>query len=469
MMNFLAISLVLTTLVTAGFFNPNPENNKKKEDVILKEGPRVVVVEFDKEDGTKILISPQQEAEIPKGKSGYVSDLKDKLHEKAEEASSVLPNIGQGISSPYVNQENGEIVTKPSAKDVVCDAFGKCKEKFASALGKTKDKVSEKAHETADKVDEVKEGAKGAAEKVKESIKDAYSEASDKVKEKAKDVIDTTKRKKGEVESEISEKAKELKEKSEQVKDSVKEGAKKVKEEGKKELKDILGRGREFFYDVFAYIFSLENLRTVMLLVHFLGFAVAYGMCIWVTFVSSYVLARALPRQQFALVQSKIYLVYFKAMAYCVGAAFLGHLLSQKRRLYASSAEAVQGFNLLASIAMLLVNLLYLEPRATKVMFERLKLEKEEGRGRDIFNVEPSSRGVDSVLDPTCTKITSQTTTTTSKPAEKSPEVEAVVKPQVVRLSQKLKKLNSYSSFLNVLTLMALSHHLVHLTQLVDA
>ncbi|XP_070052781.1 uncharacterized protein [Nicotiana tomentosiformis] len=443
MMNFLAISLVLTTLVTAGFFNPNPENNKKKEDVILKEGPRVVVVEFDKEDGTKILISPQQEAEIPKGKSGYVSDLKDKLHEKAEEASSVLPNIGQGISSPYVNQENGEIVTKPSAKDVVCDAFGKCKEKFASALGKTKDKVSEKAHETADKVDEVKE--------------------------KAKDVIDTTKRKKGEVESEISEKAKELKEKSEQVKDSVKEGAKKVKEEGKKELKDILGRGREFFYDVFAYIFSLENLRTVMLLVHFLGFAVAYGMCIWVTFVSSYVLARALPRQQFALVQSKIYLVYFKAMAYCVGAAFLGHLLSQKRRLYASSAEAVQGFNLLASIAMLLVNLLYLEPRATKVMFERLKLEKEEGRGRDIFNVEPSSRGVDSVLDPTCTKITSQTTTTTSKPAEKSPEVEAVVKPQVVRLSQKLKKLNSYSSFLNVLTLMALSHHLVHLTQLVDA
>nr|XP_009765498.1 PREDICTED: uncharacterized protein LOC104217042 [Nicotiana sylvestris] len=472
MMNFLAISLVLTTLVTAGFFNPNPENNKKQDDVILKEGPRVVVVEFDKEDGTKVLISPQQEAEIPKGKSGYVSDLKDKLYEKAEEASSVLPNIGQGISSPYVNQENGEIDTKPSAKDVVCDAFGKCKEKIATAFGKTKAKVSEKAHETVDKVDEVEEGAKGAAEKVKESVKDAYSEATDKakekvdeVKEKTKDLIDTTKRKKGEVERELGEK-------SEQVKESVKEGVKKVKEEGKKELKDILGRGREFFYDVFVYIFSLENLRTVMRLVHFLGFAVAYGMCIWVTFVSSYVLARALPRQQFALVQSKIYPVYFKAMAYCVGAAFVGHMLSQKRRLHTNSAEVVQGFNLLSSIAMLLVNLIYLEPRATKVMFERLKLEKEEGRGRDIFNVEPNSRGVDSVLDPTGTKTTSQktaaATTTTSKPAEVSPEVEAVVKPQVVRLSQKLKKLNSYSSFLNVLTLMALSHHLVHLTQLVD-
>ncbi|KAK4352781.1 hypothetical protein RND71_028299 [Anisodus tanguticus] len=493
MMNILAISLVLSTLVTAGFFNPNTQNNNnnnnKKKDVVL-------VVEFDKDDVTKVLISPQDQAEIPskgKSKSGYVTNLKDKLYEKAEEASSVLPNIGQGISSPYVNkhQEDGhEYHTKASARDVVCDAFGKCREKIASALGKTKDKVSEKAHEAADQVDEVKESAKGTTEKVEDKVEE--------IKEKAKDVVDTTKRKKVEVEQdasrkiehtkgEISEKAKELEEKAQQVKDSVKESARKVKEEGKKDLKDILERGREFFYDVFMYIFSFDNLRPVMRLAHLLGFAVAYGMCIWVTFVSSYVLARVLPRQQFAVVQSKIYPVYFKAMAYCVGAAFLGHLLSQKRRAYASSAEAVQGFNLLASIAILLVNLLYLEPRASKVhgipigltgmtvspsesvMFERLKLEKEEGRGRtDIFNVEPSGRGVDSVLDPTGTKITSHTTTS-KVPAEKSPEeVTSVVKPQVVRLSQKLKKINTHSSFLNVLTLMSLSHHLIHLTQLLD-
>ncbi|KAJ8531029.1 hypothetical protein K7X08_025760 [Anisodus acutangulus] len=411
-MNVLAISLVLTTLVTAGFFKPNSEHNKKED---------VLVVEFNKDDGTKVLISPQVQAEIPskgKPKSGYVTDLKDKLYEKAEEASSILPNIGQGISSPYLNQdqENGhESHTKPSARDVVCDAFGKCREKIATALGKTKDKVSEKAHEAADQVDEVKESAKGTAEKVKDTVTEASDKAKDKVediKEKAKAVVDTTKRKKAEVEQdasrkmehtkgEISEKAKELEEKAQHVKDSVKGSA----------------------------------------------------------------------RKQFAVVQSKIYPVYFKAMAYCVGAAFLGHLLSQKRRLYASSAEAVQGFNLLASIAMILVNLLYLEPLATKVMFELLKLEKEEGRGRtDVFNVEPSGRGVDSVLDPKGTKTTTSHTTTTKIPAEKSPEnITAVVKPQVVGLSQKLKKLNSYSSFLNVLTLVAPSHHLVHLTQLLDA
>ncbi|CAN4104901.1 unnamed protein product [Withania somnifera] len=457
MMNLLAISLIFATLVTAGFLSPNSKNTKK-EDIVL-------VFEFDKNDGTKILISPQ-EAEIPKeqSKSGYVSDLKDKLYEKAEEASSVLPNIGQGISSPY--QEKDEFHTKPSARNVVCDSFGRCKEKFVSAWGKTKDKVSEKAHEAADQVEG---GIKGSAEE----LKDAVTEASDKVKEKVeqvkekgKDEIDNTKRKKAQVERDASRKIEQVKgeisEKAEQVKDSVMEGARRVKEEGKKDLKDILKRGCEFFYDVFSYIFSMEHLRPMMRLAHILGFATAYGMCIWVTFVSSYVLARALPRQQFAVVQSMIYPVYFKAMIYCVGAAFLGHFLSQKHQPYTNSTEAVQGFNLLASISMLLINLLYLEPRATKVMFERLKLEKEEGRGRQILNVELTSRGVESVLDPIGTTTTSQTTTT--KPSE-----ESMVKPQVVKLSQKLKKLNSYSSFLNVLTLMALSHHLVHLTQLLDA
>ncbi|KAM3375062.1 hypothetical protein P3S68_013776 [Capsicum galapagoense] len=431
MMNILAISLVLSTLVTAGFFSPK----NKKDDVVL-------VVEFDKDDGTKVLISPK-ESEIPKGKSksGYICDLKDKLYEKVEPN-----NIGQGMLSPaaYVSrqddEENGELFhTKTSARELVCDAFGKCKEKIAIALGRNKDKASEKAHEAADQVEEgVEDAVTGAPDKAKEIVK--------QVQEKAKDVVDTTKRKMEHVKEEISEKTQQ------------------VKEGGKEDLKDILERGRLFFCDVFAYTFSLEHLYPVMRLTHFLGFTMAYGMCIWVTFVSSHVLARALPRQQFALVQSKIYPVYFKLMAYCVGAAFLAHFLSQKRRPYANSAEAVQGFNLLASISMLLINLLYLEPRATKVMFERLKLEKEEGRGIHISNSEQSSRGVESILDPTRTKTTSQTTTTT-KQAEMSPEQSA----QSVKLSQKLNKLNSYSSFLNVLTLMALTHHLVHLTLLLDA
>ncbi|KAK4355624.1 hypothetical protein RND71_024595 [Anisodus tanguticus] len=105
MMNVLAISLVLTTLFTARFFKPNSEHNKK-EDVVL-------VVEFDKDNGTKVLISPKDQAEIPS---------------KGKPKSS--------ISSPYVNQdqENGhESQTKPSAKgnaEKVKDTVTEASDKF---------------------------------------------------------------------------------------------------------------------------------------------------------------------------------------------------------------------------------------------------------------------------------------------------------------------------------------------------
>ena len=49
-----------------------------------------------------------------------------------------------------------------------------------------------------------------------------------------------------------------------------------------------------------------------------LGFATAYDVCVWVTFVSSHVLAAALSRHHLGVVQSKIYPVCFRAMAYCI-------------------------------------------------------------------------------------------------------------------------------------------------------
>ncbi|KAM1203964.1 hypothetical protein ACFX2J_019713 [Malus domestica] len=37
---------------------------------------------------------------------------------------------------------------------------------------------------------------------------------------------------------------------------------------------------------------------------------------------------------------------------------------------------------------MILFNMMYLEPRSNKVMFERMKIEKEEGRGRERVHVD---------------------------------------------------------------------------------
>ncbi|XP_031097161.1 uncharacterized protein LOC116001422 [Ipomoea triloba] len=193
-----------------------------------------------------------------------------------------------------------------------------------------------------------------------------------------------------------------------------------IKEKREKELKDILRRGGEVLYDALEYIFSPENLNALFGTAHLLGLAIAYGMCVWVTFISSYVLALALPRQQFATVQTKVYPLYFKAMGYSIGAAFSGHLLGQRRWPYSSGTETYLGFNLVAALVMVMVNLVYLEPRASKVTVERMKMEKEEGRGM--------SAGM-------------------------------------MKLSKRLKKLNSQSSFLNVVTLMAMTLHLAHIAQ----
>ncbi|KAH9320347.1 hypothetical protein KI387_043943 [Taxus chinensis] len=42
---------------------------------------------------------------------------------------------------------------------------------------------------------------------------------------------------------------------------------------------------------------------------------------------------------------------------------------------------------LLISLLFMLVDMLVLEPRTTKVIFEKLRIEKEEGRGTDIADV----------------------------------------------------------------------------------
>ncbi|KAF3677462.1 putative GDSL esterase/lipase 5-like [Capsicum annuum] len=441
MMNVLAISLVLITLVTAGVFSPNTEN--KGDDVIVKEGHRVVVVEYEPNDGhTKVSISPQETE-----KTGYVSDVKDKSSEKVEDVKDKIK---------HVTSSSGELV---------CDAFGKCKHRIASALEGTKEKLSEKMHEieedakegfekASEKASEVKEKAKESVGKKVDEVKEGVKETAEKVRIKAVDTTDTLKR---HVKKNASEDLEVIEAKAKDAKDAV---------EGKRDYQVI----RKFFSHVSTYIFSAKHFRSLMGLIHLLGFALSYGVCVWVTFVSSNILARALPKQQFAMVQSKIYPVYFKTMSYGIAAAFLGHYLCQRQPYYANRTETIQGIIFVATFSMTMFNSFYLEPRATKVMRERIKLEKEEGKGKDAFSVEPSTSSVDAFEDPTGAGIGAQTTTeeTLETKQELSEEAQRV-KPQVERLSQRLKKLNVTSSVLNGLSLMGLTYHLVYLSQLLHS
>ncbi|XP_057746302.1 uncharacterized protein LOC130965553 [Arachis stenosperma] len=350
MMNVLAMSLFLISLAA--------------ESTIVKEGHRVVVVEFDGDgyQNTKISISPEQHAD---------SDTGD---------------------------------------DLICDAYGKCKYKIASAVEKAKEKAHDVIDFERESLAKKKEMTRGAVEKAKETVYDKAHDA----KEYAKEAVEN------------------VKEHGETLKNDVVMNV--------TEGNDMLLGVRVAMRRVAAvYLGSMDNLDSLMSVANLMGFTTAYGLCVWVTFFSSYVLSMIMPRQQFAVVQSKIYPVYFKAMAYSIGMALVGHVFGHTTKVLSHKAGIFQAYNLLAALFTVFANSVYLEPRATKLMFERMKLEKEEGRGREDMTGEPA---------------------TTTLGAEQD-----AFRSKILKLNEKLKKLNSYSSILNILTLMFLTWHLVYLAQ----
>ncbi|KAK4718987.1 hypothetical protein R3W88_017325 [Solanum pinnatisectum] len=358
--------------------------------------------------------------------------------------------ITAGIVSP--NERNIKISISPQETEQNAKTEY-VSDRIASALEGTKHSVSEKIEED---VKGIFDKVAGKSHEASEKVKKCVGIIVDKVNGKAKNVSDTADTLKGDVEGNATEDV-------DLIENAVIEDAHRLKVEGKRSYQKI----RRFFSHMSAYIFSSNTFRSFMGMIHLLGFALSYGVCFWVTFISSKVLAKALPKQQFSVVQSKIYPVYFKTLSYGVATAFLGHYLSQSCPYYASRGETIQGLIFLAIFSMTMFNSFYLEPQASKLMRERMKLEKEEGK--DEFDIEPSTRNVDAVRNQTGTKTGK---TTSDEPLETQQELSEGAKrerPQVKILSQMLKKLNLMSSFLNVLTLIGLTSHLLHRCQLVHS
>ncbi|KAK6115507.1 hypothetical protein DH2020_007776 [Rehmannia glutinosa] len=290
--------------------------------------------------------------------------------------------------------------------------------------------VDEKGYVTNAKMEEAKDASSSSV--LPEAMKHGNSEAVGKVK-------DTLTHTAHEMKESVKEAASDVSSKSKDKVAEVTQGAKQqVYKQGHKGFKGFFQR----VGDVFPYV-RMASFAGVL---HLLGFAVAYGMSVWVTFASSYVLAGTLPRQQFAMLQSKIYPLYFKAMASSVGMALLGYLMMSHRKMF-------EAFNLMASLVMILVNLLYLEPRTTKVMFERMKKEKEEGRGKEGLATEPA-------VEATTETAAGAGKSTTAASQEGT---RAAPKPRIREML--FRRLNSYSSLVNVVTLMSLTWHLLHLAQ----
>ncbi|KAF3336567.1 Transmembrane protein 205 [Carex littledalei] len=480
MMNLLALGLVLSTLTAAGVLSPpvnSPHHSHKQpasSNQVLREGHRVIVLEY--------------ERQVP-----------------ADTGTGTSNGNGEGV-------DTGKVVSE-STKDKICDAFGVCRDKLSGLFHHGKDKLlegeetvkkgakdkvldvkdaaenklSQVKDVTGDKLSETKESAENKLFQAKEATKDKLSQTQEGVEDKVSEVkgkigdkLSNAENKLFQAKDKLSEVGEEVEDKASLLKEEIKEAKEKagdIAEEAAQNLNNIARRARDVAYDMASYVASPRTSRAVWAVVQLLGFATAYGTCVWVTFISSHVLASALPHQQFGMVQSKVYPEYFRAIAYGVSIAFLAQLIGRGR---GSMVEKLQAYNLLGALGMVLVNMFFLEPNATKIMFEIMKAEKEEGRGRDISDmVEPVTTATAATVTGVAASKTTTTTTTAASPAvsfgtakstsqtEKHNE-EKGAENNLRRLRISLKRWNSYSSLVNVLTLMALTWHLVHLAKLMS-
>ncbi|XP_027706892.1 transmembrane protein 205 [Vombatus ursinus] len=108
----------------------------------------------------------------------------------------------------------------------------------------------------------------------------------------------------------------------------------------------------------------------------------AWGMQVWVTFISGFVLFRGLPRHTFGLVQSKLFPFYFHISLACaaisLGIFLLHHPLV---KLSFTMAEVGQLGLLALSLVLSALNARWLEPRTTAAMWALQAMEKDRGLG----------------------------------------------------------------------------------------
>ncbi|XP_023044593.1 transmembrane protein 205 [Piliocolobus tephrosceles] len=125
------------------------------------------------------------------------------------------------------------------------------------------------------------------------------------------------------------------------------------------------------------------NLGGLIKMVHLLVLSGAWGMQMWVTFVSGFLLFRGLPRHTFGLVQSKLFPFYFHIS---MGCAFINLCISASQHAWAQLTfwEASQLYLLFLSLTLATVNARWLEPRTTAAMWALQTVEKERGLGGEV-------------------------------------------------------------------------------------
>jgi len=124
-------------------------------------------------------------------------------------------------------------------------------------------------------------------------------------------------------------------------------------------------------------LFNYRGLYTV-------AYGFVYGMSVWVTFFGGIIAFKTLPRQQFGNLQHRTFPIYF-SISMGLTSALLGvwtwthpDVFTQLAR--PRVADVAQAYTLATTILTQAANLFIVGPMTSRTMFQRHRLEKEEGK-----------------------------------------------------------------------------------------
>jgi len=133
---------------------------------------------------------------------------------------------------------------------------------------------------------------------------------------------------------------------------------------------------------------------------YLIGYAWLLGMSVWVTFFAGTIAFRALPRQQFGALQHRVFPVYF-VISIVIGSGLLGlwtrsHPAVLEHIAKPAVVDVAQAYTLASVILLQAANHFVIGPLTSKTMFQRHKLEKEEGKAHNEPGVSDAMKALNS-------------------------------------------------------------------------
>jgi hypothetical protein len=113
-----------------------------------------------------------------------------------------------------------------------------------------------------------------------------------------------------------------------------------------------------------------------------------FGTSIWTTFVAGITMFKNLPRQTFGRLQSKLFPAYFLLNTIST-LAMVGSMQQPLIALKTTAAGRMLALGLVCNV----LNLLYVEPASTKIMFRRYELENDNKKDTDEYKKLAASFG----------------------------------------------------------------------------